>query len=202
MKVQIAVAIGVAAISGGCKKAPPRNADVAPSEAPAPTTLPSAPKAAEGAVITYSVPAGWSEHPPMTRMRRAQFVLPGKAGPAELIVFHFPGTGGSAKDNLDRWYTQFKQPDGSPTAQKAETKKLTVNGLTVTTVYVSGTFLKPKSPMAMGGPTDEVPAQAMLAAVVETERGPWFFKAIGPKATIDAQRASFEAFVRSFQRKS
>jgi hypothetical protein len=191
----------------GCKsKEPPPLPPLPPPTQAIPATQPGMtphPTAAGGPAITFTAPAGWSAHPPTSPMRKAQFVLPGKAKgeEAELIVFHFPGTGGGVQDNLSRWYTQFKQPDGSDSAKRAETRKQTVNGIEVTTVYLVGTYMKPKSPMAMGGPTVDVPNQALLAAIAESPGGHWFFKAVGPKETIDAQRAAFDEFVKSFRRK-
>jgi hypothetical protein len=181
-----------------CKKDPPRPP---PLPAGGSTTRPAPHAPVPATELSYRAPPSWSAQPPASPMRKAQFVLPGSGGAAsaELIVFHFPGTGGSVEDNITRWYTQFQQPDGSESARKAQTAKLTVNGLPVRTVYLTGTYLKPKNPMAMMGPTEPVPNQAMLAAIVETASGPWFFKAVGPQATVDAHRAAFDEFVKTFQ---
>lgn len=70
--------------------------------------------------------------------------------------------------------------------------------LSVTIVYATGTYLKSLSPMSMGGPTEELPDYALLAAIVDTDSGPWFFKATGPKKTIDYWRPEFEKFARTF----
>ena len=149
--------------------------------------------------VTFTTPKQWTAQRPSTSMRKAQFLLPGKTREADVTlgVFHFPHTGGSVMANLERWYSQFKQPDGVPSASRAQTRKLKAGGLEVTIAYLRGTYLKPKSPMEMGGETEEVPREAMLAAVVETPAGPWFFKAVGPEATIDLHRATFEDFMRS-----
>jgi len=151
--------------------------------------------------LDYSVPDGWIKEEPKSRMRLAQFRLPGQngAGDAELAVFVFPGTGGSVKDNLKRWYGQFKQPNGADSEEKADLKTVTVNGMNVTIVYLTGTYLESASPMMMGGPVKEVPSSAMLAAIAETTSDPWFFKAVGPQSTLDHWRASFDEFVRSFR---
>ena len=155
---------------------------------------------AQTAEIKYTVPDGWVSEAPKGRMRKAQFRLPGQdgMGDAELAVFVFPGTGGSVKANLDRWYGQFKQPDGANTEEKADVQKLTVHGLPVTIVQVTGTYLQSTSPMMMGGPVKEVPGSAMLAAIVETKNDPWFFKAVGPGETIEYWRPAFDKFVQSF----
>ena len=170
-----------------------------PEETAAQTAAPAAQK--PSGEVTYTVPEGWVAQPPSSQMRKAEFALPGVEGKeaAELAVFFFPGMGGSVEANLERWYGQFEQSDGSATKHRAQSQQLEVNGLAVTVVSVAGTYLKSSSPMMMGGPTEKLPDYAMLAAIVETGGGPWFFKAVGPQATIAHWRPSFDAFVRSFK---
>jgi hypothetical protein len=71
--------------------------------------------------------------------------------------------------------------------------------LKTTVISVKGTYLKPSAPMRMDGPKQPMADHALLAAIVETARGPWFFKAVGPRATIEAQRPAFDAFVKTFR---
>ena len=76
-------------------------------------------------------------------MRRAQYVVPGN-GPnteGELAVFWFgAGQGGSIDSNLARWYGQFEQPDGRPSAAVATRESRTSHGLAVTVTRVEGRF--------------------------------------------------------------
>ena len=152
--------------------------------------------------VEYTVPEGWISEMPSSSMRKAQFKLPGAEGAAdgELAVFFFPGTGGAVEANLSRWYNQFKQPGGSPTAALAKSEKRTVNGLPITITYATGTFMK-NAGMMMGGahPAEELADYALLAAIAETAGGPWFFKATGPVKTIQHWRPSFDEFVNSFK---
>jgi hypothetical protein len=197
------VLIGLLAILfSACK-----SRDEAPPPLPPPGASQAAPPAARAhpdpsrpdVDLTFTTPKQWTAQRPSTSMRKAQFLLPGETREADAIlgVFHFPHTGGSVTANLERWYTQFKQPDGVPSASRAQTRKLKAGGFDVTVAYLRGTYLKPKSPMEMGGETAEVLHEAMLAAVVETPAGPWFFKAVGTQETIDLHRATFEDFMRS-----
>ena len=152
--------------------------------------------------VSFTAPEGWVQEQPESGMRKAQYSLPGAEGSedAELAVFFFPNMGGSVQANLDRWYGQFKQADGSPiTEEIVEKKTATANNLPVTIVYLTGTYLKPQSSQMMGGPVTEMPDYAMWAAIAETSNGPWFFKATGPQATIDFWRDSFGPFVSSFK---
>jgi hypothetical protein len=157
-------------------------AEVAPeTDVQTQSQLPANHPPVSGTEIKYSAPQGWIAETPSGSMRKAQYKLPGVEGkdPAELAVFHFPGTGGSVEANLSRWYGQFKQPAGGSTQERAETKSVMATELPVTIVYTTGTYLKSSSPMSMGGPVEELPGYALLAAIVETAGGPWFFKAPG-----------------------
>ncbi len=146
----------------------------------------------------YTTPEGWIPEQPASSMRIAQYSLPGADGmaPAELAVFS--GIGGSADENIQRWFGQFSQPDGSATEDKAEIEGLNVNGIPVTVVSFTGTYMKSRSPMMMSGPVDELHGYAMIAAIAETQPGSWHFKATGPEKTINNWKASFNDFVLSF----
>ncbi len=178
----------------GCQSQEKQQAEVQPPATATPQALPTG-------EVTYTVPSGWIAQQPSSQMRKAEFRWPGVDGTedAELAVFFFPGMGGSVQANLERWYNQFKQPDGSPSHDRAHTQKINVNDIPVTVTHVTGTYLKPQSPGMMSGPVDEKPDYAMLAAIVETAGGPWFFKATGPEATITHWRPSFDEFVKSLR---
>lgn len=168
--------------SEGASVAP--TAENAPS-APAPNS--ASPPAATGkpGPLGFDMPEGWEEHPPTSGMRAAQAVIPGEAGPGEMIVFYFgPGQGGEVDDNIDRWIGQVQQPEGAT----PERDSFQVGDLTVTHVTVHGTLM----PSGMGsGPTEPQPDSALMAAVVEGPGGPWFFKVTGPAATLDDEREAF-----------
>ncbi|MFQ5628306.1 MAG: hypothetical protein ACE5I1_06065, partial [bacterium] len=117
--------------------------------------------------IAYTAPEGWLQHPPISKMRKDQYVLPGTEGKedGELIVYHFPEMAGMIDANINRWYSQFQQPDGSDTAAKAVSKTETINNIPVTTVFATGTYLKPQNPMDIAGPNEEKTHYAMLAAI-------------------------------------
>ena len=63
------------------------------------------------------LPDGWSKTAPTSSMRVAQIAIApvkGDAGGAEIAVFHFPGSGGSAAANIERWQNQYSGPKGEP----------------------------------------------------------------------------------------
>jgi len=145
--------------------------------------------------LVYKAPDDWVKETPKSKMRRAQYKLPGQdgAGDAELAVFVFPGSGGAVSANIQRWIGQFKQPDGSNSAEKAVSDEKVINGLKMTTVSLTGTYFKSSS--MMGGDVEELKNSALLAVIVETEKDPWFFKTTGPEETVNYWRDSFNEFL-------
>lgn len=151
----------------------------------------------EAAGLRLSVPKEWTRVPATTDVRAAQFALPPAAGdpePAELILFYFgKGKGGDAQANLDRWYGQFKQPDGRPSSQAAVLTIRTVKGLKITEVTLAGDYL------GMTPGAAPKPGYRLLGAIVEGADGPWFLKAVGPAATITQATPSFEKLLESLE---
>ena len=152
---------------------------------------------AEAAGLRFTVPREWSRVPAASEMRAAQYRIPRASADAEdgeLVLFYFgEGKGGSSEDNLTRWYGQFTEPDGRPPRDVATVTSRTVHGLRVTALDLPGTYV--------GGPSGSAPRAAfrLLAAVVEGKSGPWFFKAVGPSATMDAAKPGFTALIDSLQ---
>ena len=154
----------------------------------------------EAAGLRFAVPKTWTRVPAPSDVRAAQYRIPRAAGDSEdgeLILYFFgKGQGGSAQDNLERWYGQLTQPDGRPSRDAAVVTMRTVNGLHVTAVDLAGTY----TASAMSGQTARPkPGTRMLAAVIEGEEGPWFFKAVGPAATIALAKGDFDALLASLE---
>jgi hypothetical protein len=146
----------------------------------------------EGA-IDFDVPAGWQSQPPSSNMRVAQAVIPGPGGSGEFAVFYFgPGGGGPVEANLERWAGQMESAD-QPQPEIFET-----NGYKVTWIDVGGTLKA--STMGPGPSTAQANAR-LFGAVVEGPGGPWFFKATGPEATMEAARDAFVAMLKSVRAK-
>ena len=152
------------------------------------------------AELLYTKPTAWTAAATTSSMRVAQFVLPRTAGDtadAELIVYYFGGSGGSVDANIDRWIGQMQQPDGRASSAVAKRSTRTVNGLPVTLVDVSGTYVAEMSP---GSPQrHNSPNFRLRAAVVTTPNGPYFIKLTGPAATVAAADPAFEQFLSSLK---
>lgn len=148
--------------------------------------------------LKFTAPAGWQPRSPSSNMRVAEFILPGRdatTSGAELVVYYFGGTGGSVDANIQRWLGQMQQPDGRTTGDVARREARTINGLKVSLLDVSGTYVAEIRP----GATEKhnSPGFRMRTAVIETPRGPYFLKLVGPAATVEAWGASFNDFLGS-----
>ena len=146
----------------------------------------------QAGTLTFSKPAGWVERAAASSMRVAEFVVPKAAGDSEdgeLIVYYFGGTGGTVEANLQRWASQF-QSASDPVRTKA-----TVNGLALTSLDVSGTYVAEVRPGS--SERHNKPGFRMRATVVETPKGPYFIKLTGPAATIDGASAAFDQLLKS-----
>ncbi|MGZ8848036.1 MAG: hypothetical protein ACXW3C_16375 [Pyrinomonadaceae bacterium] len=151
--------------------------------------------------LRYTAPEGWVKEQPTSAMRAAQYKLPKAEGDSEdaaLVVYFFGANqGGSVQANIDRWISQMQQTDGSAARDKAKTETMTVNGLKVTTVDVTGTYT---AEMAPGSGTMHNDANYRLrAAVIETPKGNYYLKLVGPAKTMVRWEQSVTDFVKSFE---
>ena len=146
--------------------------------------------------LLFSAPDEWIEETPASSMRKAQFRLPRVGSDpedGELVVFHFPGQGGSIQANVRRWVGQFSAEGSGDGPQNAEVTQRTANGVSMIVVDVRGTYRPSSGPMMQPG--DPRKGYRMLAAIAQTPSGPWFFKLTGPRKTIGKWHQDFLAFL-------
>jgi hypothetical protein len=154
--------------------------------------------AESAAGVQWTAPAGWKAEAARP-MRAATYTVAPAAGdhdPAECGVYFFgPGQGGSVDANVDRWRSQFTDPNGRTTPAKID--KGQVHGMHVTRIDTSGSY------SGMGGPvaaqSQSVPGYRLLGAIVEAPGGNIFVKFTGPLKTIAANQQKFEQLLASFQ---
>ena len=154
------------------------------------------PPAASG--LTFTAPPAWHSRPAASTMRVAEFVVPKAPGDpedAEVILYFFGGQSGSVDANIDRWIGQMQEPDGKALKNRATRGATEVNGLKVSTVDVTGTFVAEMRP----GATEHFnkPGFRLRAAVVETPRGPYYIKMTGPAKTVAAADGDFKKLLAS-----
>ncbi len=153
-----------------------------------------------GTALQFAVPEGWIVQIPSSTMRKAQFQLPKEANDPEdasLVLYYFGGEGGTKEANLERWASQFVQPDGRSSHDVLVTSTRTVNGMAVTEASINGTM----DAEMMPGQGDRVRREkwSMLAAIIETPSGPYYAKLTGPAATVSRWEASFRQWVSSMK---
>lgn len=142
------------------------------------------------AAIEWDAPAGWKQGPPRA-MRLATYLIEGKGGAGEVAVFYFgPGQGGTVDANISRWVAQFQDlPAG---AEKRSEKE--VNGLKHFSVVVeNGNFVSGMP----GAPAGTQANWGMMATIVQSTSGQYFFKLTGPAETVKEQAAAFVKMVES-----
>lgn len=148
--------------------------------------------------FSVAVPADWAEKPITSSMRAGQFQLPGASGEAELVIYYFGETGaGGVQANLERWIGQFQQPDGKKSEDVAKIEKTKIAGQEATIVSVSGRYVTTSMPGG-GDPIDKTD-QSLLGVIVDSPKGPYYFKLVGPKKTIDAQGPKLRALLASLK---
>ncbi|MEK6334593.1 MAG: hypothetical protein AABM67_06560 [Acidobacteriota bacterium] len=151
--------------------------------------------------LRFKASDGWVTEKPSSAMRVAQYKLPKAEGDnedASLVLYYFGASqGGSAQANIDRWISQIQQTDGSASKDKAKTETITVNGLKVMTVDVGGTYTAEMSPGS--GTTHNDANYRLRAAVIETPKGNYFLKLVGPAKTVGRWEQAYADYLKSFE---
>lgn len=149
--------------------------------------------------LRLKAPEGWVSERPTSPMRVSQYQLPAAEGDAEaasLVVYYFgAGQGGSVDANLERWISQMQSSDGRPSKDNAKTETTTVNGLKVTLLDVTGAYSGGDMAGSSSGQTK--PNFRMRAGVIETPKGAYFIKLVGPEKTVTRWDQAFQEFVKS-----
>lgn len=151
--------------------------------------------------LHFKAPPEWVVEKPSSNVRVAQYKLPKAEDDSEdaSLVLYFFGTnqGGSVQANLERWISQMEQPDGTSSQTKAKSETLTINQLKVSTIDLSGTYVAETAPGS--GVRHNNPGYRLRAAVIETPKGAYYVKLVGPSKTIDRWNKAFDAYLQSFE---
>ena len=126
--------------------------------------------------LAWKAPGGWTEKP-AAGMRRATFVVPGGAGPAELYVVSLPGDAGGELPNVNRWRGQVGLPAWDEAGFKKAAVKVSSKAGTFTLVDLPGSGAR------------------MAAAMLTRNDETWFFKLLGPDASVGAALPAFKTFL-------
>ncbi len=152
---------------------------------------------AAGAPLVFEPPQDWIVEQPTSGMRKAQYRLPradGDPEDAECVVYFFGSMGGGdVAANIDRWASQFEQPDGRPSQEVLEQSERKVAGMPVHEVRLSGTYVAETTPGS--GVRVNKPGFRLLAAILQSDHGDYFIKLVGPEKTVEKHAAAFRDFV-------
>ena len=137
--------------------------------------------------FTFTVPEGWRSVTPSSPMRKAQLEVPHGPEKAEITFFHFGADqGGTAADNVARWYAQFPGSE-----DKRITENQQVGPVKITFAMTEGTF----SSGMPGGPTTPMEGYALCGAIIESSSGNVFVKMTGPNAVVKASTEAFKKMI-------
>lgn len=154
-----------------------------------------------GGKIKLKSPADWKVVPPKNRMISYEFAGPADAAKEQQARITVSSATGGVEANIERWYGQFSQPDGSATKDKSKVEKLDVAGQTIHLVDIPGTF----ADSGGAGPFQQAPTvkrekYRMLGAVIETkELGLHFIKVTGPADSVDKLKEGMRKMLDSME---
>lgn len=157
---------------------------------------PGHPPTGRSGEVVWSVPVGWTEQPPSSNMRIAQYVMDGPGGPGECVVYYFgPNQGGDSMANAQRWAGQFSQPDGRSSVELMTMTEVEGARVPVRVVEVTGTY---EGGMTMSQqPFEPKTGHMLLGGIADGPDAPWFFKFTGPEATVRSQKDAFLGMMTS-----
>ena len=140
-------------------------------------------------------PITWVWTAPTMQFRALQYAVPalGVNSPAAELVFSVftGGEGGPVAANLDRWANQFRDGDAAAASRRSERE---IAGLKVHLIESAGAY------MGMGAAAPR-PGCMQLGAIVEAPGRNVFMKIVGPQATVESNRAAFEAMLAGMKAK-
>ncbi len=170
-------ALALAIVLAGC------GSSTSPAPTPAAPPPPARSSGVEG--LSFTAPAEWVVEKPSNAMRKAQYRVPdrgGKSEAASLTLFSFGGPAASLESNIERW-------EGQMGGGTASVKKVEGAASPTTLVDISGTYASDDQ----GKPLENA---RLLVGVVETSRGTWYFKLVGPAATVDGWTIPYVDFLK------
>ncbi len=154
-----------------------------------PTTI----RLADGA-LTLKAPESWEKRQPRFRIIEYEFAVRPPEGKGDAGRVTIMGAGGSVAANIDRWKGQFAK------VARSEEEEFNVGKVKVRIVDLEGTFRERR-----GGPFSGAPAKLrsdyrMLGAIVVTpNKGQYFIKITGPKATLAKQKDALKEMLKELQ---
>jgi hypothetical protein len=135
--------------------------------------------------LSWIVPEGW-ENGGDVEMRHQTFYAGNPADPAEIIVTGMGGAFGDMLSNINRWRAQVGLAPVSKDSDQP-TERMQVAG-------------NPAAYFDFVGPGNaSAPNRRMLIVMCAVKNQVWFFKMLGPQATVEAEKQHFDEFIKSVE---
>lgn len=145
-------------------------------------------ESASARALRWSAPQGWTEVPG-AGMRAASFRLLPPADKAEVIVVTLPGDVGGELANVNRWRGQIGLTPVSPDALALLRQPVSSPAGPVTLYDFR----------AVGDGAQETKIR-LVVGVLQFNGASWFFKLMGPGASVAAARPAFVELLQSLRR--
>jgi hypothetical protein len=148
------------------------------------TSMPpgAAVQTAAGAALAWTAPSTWQPKA-ASSMRKGTYTIVGDGGAtAELAISAFPGDVGGEVANVVRWRGQVGLAPVGDAEATASITRIEANGLKIGVVDVADTAPD---------------ATRLLGAMVPYGGATWFFKLIGPSATVGQAKPAFLEFLKT-----
>ncbi|MEO6001925.1 MAG: hypothetical protein ABIZ04_00400 [Opitutus sp.] len=140
---------------------------------------------ASGAGLSWTAPAHWQTKSPGA-MRKGSYSITGADGSvADLSITAFPGDVGGESANVNRWRGQLQLAPLTDAEVASAITRRDENGLKVGWVELAS--------VSGAAPT------RLLGAMVPFGGATWFFKLLGPDATVAAEKPAFLNFLTTLK---
>lgn len=148
--------------------------------------------------LTMTAPASWEKKQPRVRIVAYEFAIKPEKGderPGRLTMMQ---AGGSVKDNIARWKSQFKLPSGEAGEKAFDLDEKEIDGVQIHLVDIQGTFKDRPAPFL---PNEVLRKDYRMlgAIIVEESIGQVFVKMYGPAKTMEANKKAFTEMVEGLK---
>ncbi len=139
--------------------------------------------------LEWTKPETWTEKP-VTEMRLASYGFTAPDGTeADVSVFSFPDAAGGLLANINRWRGQVGLEAVVDEQLETTARRIEVTGLPAWQVDFTGP----------AGVANSATPTRIVGAIVPLGGNAWFFKMMGPAATVESQVGAFDALVGSIR---
>lgn len=152
---------------------------------------------AEGKLL-LPAPGEWKRVKPRNRLLEVEFNIPAKEAEGAAARFTVMASGGTIRQNVDRWIGQFRNHKAPENGQVGQVTRHEIDGMIAHCVDLTGDFQD--SPRGPFGPKVERKGYRMLGAILETkESGNYFFKLVGPEKLVQENAKAYLEMLKGIE---